>query len=82
MQQNIHLICLSCVVKSCHCCHFGAQGFAVITSWLDLMKLFPLKYRNDKQPLKVAVDLLNHSINFLGLNGCCLETKQIVQEYW
>lgn len=70
------------MVKSCHCCHSGAQGFAVITSCLDLLKQFPLKYRNDKQSLKVAVDLLNHSINFLGLNGCCLETKQIVQEYW
>lgn len=71
-------------MKSCRCCHFGAQieSFAVITSWLDLVKLFPLKYRNDKQSLKVAVDLLNHSVNFLGLNGCCLETKQIVQEYW
>lgn len=39
-----------------------AQGFAVITSWLDLMKLFPLKYRNDKQPLKVAVVLLNPAL--------------------
>lgn len=68
-QLHSEVLLLLSLVSAQLCCHcFAVRSY----------KLFCLKYINGKQ---VAVDLLSHNINFLGLNGCCLETKQLLQEY-